>query len=67
MSPAQSVGVAHRCNVSVTVIEGLPHERAMFELHVATHCVESVATEQFGTVPPSRTAVPQHSGVEPPH
>ncbi len=55
------------CSVSVTVCPVLPHERLMVEVHVATHCEDSVATEQFGTVPPLRTAVPQHSGVAPLH
>ena len=63
----QSAGVAHMCSVSVTVFVVLPHERLMTEVHFASHCEESVATEQFGTVPPLSTAVPQHSGVVPPH
>jgi hypothetical protein len=36
-------------------------------VHDATHFEDSVATEQFGRVPPLRTAVPQHSGVAPLH
>ena len=55
------------CSVSVTVFVVLPHVRLMVEVHFATHCEESEATEQFGTVPPLSTAVPQHSGVVPPH
>jgi hypothetical protein len=63
----QSEGVAHTCSVSVTVCVGLPQENWTFEMHVATHCEVSVAIEQFGSVPPLKTAVPQHSGVTPVH
>jgi hypothetical protein len=63
----QSEFAAHMCSVSVTVCAALPHVREMFEMHVGTHCDVREATVQFGTEPPARTAVPQHSGVEPVH
>jgi hypothetical protein len=37
----------------------------MFDVHVETHCVDSVCVWQLGNMPPLTTSVAQHSGVLP--
>jgi hypothetical protein len=36
-----------------------------FEVHDATHCVDSDSVVQFGSMPPLTTSVAQQSGVPP--
>jgi hypothetical protein len=59
-SLAHSDVCVQRCSVSVAW-----QVNVKFEVHDATHCVDSDCVVQFGSVPPLTTSVPQHCCVPP--